>query len=98
MPSGGQRGVRIMAFDWTHYLTLAQELSGRSDEAALRCAIGRAYYAVFCLARNRWIQEHGIIPLDVNVHNFIWNEYSRANRLGRFIGQDGFRLLNYRNK
>lgn len=46
-----------MSFDWTHYLHLAQELTGDNaipsdEEAKLRSAISRAYYAVHCAARN----------------------------------------------
>ena len=35
------------------FLTLARELGCRPDEAALRTAVGRAYYALFLLARER---------------------------------------------
>lgn len=46
-----------MSFDWSHYLDLAKELhTGSSgspiEEAKLRSTISRAYYAVFCVARN----------------------------------------------
>jgi hypothetical protein len=41
-----------MAFDWQEFLKLAKHLQaspppGVSEEAARRCAIGRAYYSVF---------------------------------------------------
>jgi len=36
-----------MPFDWKQYLSLADELSKRSEEAALRSAVSRAYYAAF---------------------------------------------------
>lgn len=40
-------------FDWVKYLTLAEELAERhGDEAAQRSAVSRAYYAVYCRARN----------------------------------------------
>lgn len=48
-----------MSFPWSHYLDLAKALAGQetngvaSQEARLRSAISRAYYAVFCTARNR---------------------------------------------
>ena len=46
-----------MAFDWAQFLSLAEFLKGKSDtgfaeEASARCAIGRAYYAAFCHARD----------------------------------------------
>jgi uncharacterized protein (UPF0332 family) len=46
-----------MSFDWADYLRLAESLvsnpnSPGPEEAALRAAISRAYYAAFCSARN----------------------------------------------
>lgn len=46
-----------MNFDWSEYLNLAKELAKQSsssatEEAKLRSAISRAYYAAFCKARN----------------------------------------------
>ncbi|MBX9876934.1 MAG: hypothetical protein K2Y22_00610 [Candidatus Obscuribacterales bacterium] len=47
-----------MVFDWQQYLDLAKEQqvaanleSGGSQEAKLRCAISRAYYSVFNIAK-----------------------------------------------
>ena len=38
-------------FDWSEFLTVAEELARRTDdEVALRTAIGRAYYATFGVA------------------------------------------------
>lgn len=47
-----------MSFDWSQYLNLANVLHGERgklahEEACLRTAISRAYYAAFCAARNR---------------------------------------------
>jgi uncharacterized protein (UPF0332 family) len=46
-----------MSFDWSGYLTLAEYLNQHADdfsdqEAVYRSVVSRAYYAVFCLARN----------------------------------------------
>jgi hypothetical protein len=45
-----------MSFHWAEYLELARFLERQADgvsrEAALRCAVSRAYYAAFCHARN----------------------------------------------
>ena len=45
-----------MPLDWAEYLDLAEYLSAKagtySQEAALRSATSRAYYAAFCHARN----------------------------------------------
>ncbi len=51
-----------MPFDWFEYLTLAEELALRmKEEAAVRSAISRAYYAGFNLARIRLGQNN--VPL-----------------------------------
>ena len=46
-----------MSFDWADYLKLAEALTQSltvpgPEEAALRAAMSRAYYAAFCSARN----------------------------------------------
>ena len=42
----------MSSFNWRDYFVLAKNLLGRSDEASLRSAVSRAYYAAFCTARN----------------------------------------------
>lgn len=54
-------------FDWKLYLELARELNGRPSgdwlyEAALRSAVSRAYYAVFCALREYAMQWLGFAP------------------------------------
>ena len=54
-----------MAFVWTENFDLAQYLSSQTDstvsqEALMRCAVGRAYYAAFCHARNYARDRHGL--------------------------------------
>lgn len=41
-----------MSFNWKDYLSLAKELLVMDNEAKLRSSISRAYYSVFCKARN----------------------------------------------
>jgi uncharacterized protein (UPF0332 family) len=45
-----------MSFQWADYLVLSQNLAGQTlvpcQEAKLRSAISRAYYAAFCSTRN----------------------------------------------
>lgn len=54
-----------MSFEWRQYHTLAQDLldCGHgytcTSEALLRAASSRAYYAVYCTARNRLRKESG---------------------------------------
>lgn len=50
-----------MSFDWREYLAVAEDLdAGRapsaSEEARARAAVSRAYYAVFCRARDYLIR------------------------------------------
>jgi hypothetical protein len=47
-----------MSFDWLGYLALAKEMMAKANEfadqeAVCRCVVSRAYYGVYCLARNR---------------------------------------------
>lgn len=55
-----------MGFDWKEYLYLAKELKQRAgntfnQEAALRSAVSRAYYAAFCYLRNYACDKLGFI-------------------------------------
>ena len=58
--------MKSKPFDWTEYLDLAEYLSGKSDtytqEAALRSATSRAYYAAFRSARDVAEQRLGFEP------------------------------------
>lgn len=89
-------------FDWTAFLTLAEELleqSERSDvtassqEAAWRTAISRAYYAAFLSARSD-LRRRGVdIPAGGAAHRAVWDAFhtmqeSRARR----VANDGRRL------
>ena len=53
--------------DPLEFLGLARELGGRSEEAALRAAVGRAYYALFLLAREKL----GIPLTTADVHSHV---------------------------
>ena len=46
----------------TDLLALANELSVRTDEAALRCAASRAYYAAFVHCRTEAARALGFVP------------------------------------
>jgi uncharacterized protein (UPF0332 family) len=41
-----------MSFSWREYVSLAEDLCGRTDASALRSSVSRAYYGAFCLCRN----------------------------------------------
>jgi len=86
-------------FDWAGYFSLAQDLSGRPDEAALRSAISRAYYAAFCKARNK-LRNMGVqIPQTGAAHQLVWNEYRNdPNQTQQLVGLNGDRLRVKRNQ
>jgi uncharacterized protein (UPF0332 family) len=88
-----------MVFDWTGYLLLAQELAKRrNDEGSLRSAVSRAYYAAFCTARNRLLQEGEKIPKTGEAHPIVWKKYRNSDQKHRKdIGIRGDRLRRSRN-
>ncbi len=64
-----------MSFNWSEYLTLAQELAGRvagsSQEARFRSAISRAYYGAFCSTKN-YLKNHDYdIPKSGEAHKVV---------------------------
>jgi uncharacterized protein (UPF0332 family) len=75
-----------MSFDWLHYLDLAQDLytqatSSPYQDANLRCAISRAYYATFHKARLRLYDKWGISVLqDVTAHGEVRREFRRKKQ------------------
>lgn len=93
-----------MSFDWFEYLILAQELAGKttipaSQEAKLRCAISRAYYAAFIKARN-FLRERNIstIPRE-NAHHYVISQFRNSTDGGRrILGEKLQRLRTIRNQ
>src|SRR4051794_32933829 len=86
-----------MSFNWLEFLNLAEELAGNSNgsssqEAKLRSAISRAYYAAFITARNYLRDTEGIrLPFNKDVHIFVQNQFkynSDKNRqkIGQWLG------------
>jgi uncharacterized protein (UPF0332 family) len=91
-----------MTFDWSQYLILAQDLAGQgtvspSEEARLRDAISRAYYAAFCKARNHLRdKEHVSIPRR-NVHAYVRGEFIKSSNKSReWIGESLRRMAIHR--
>jgi uncharacterized protein (UPF0332 family) len=87
-----------MPFDWSEYLTLAEELAQRrQDAASLRSAISRAYYAAFCSARDVLRREGVVLQPTGGIHAMVWHAYlndPRRQWIG--IGQRGDMLRRYR--
>ena len=86
-----------MAFAWTDFLELAKEISSRSDDAALRSALSRAYYAAFGMAIDALEAAGHSISRAAAAHSQVWLLYQQANNGPRhYIGVDGARLRNLR--
>ena len=94
-----------MSFDWSEYLDLAQELAGQatspsSQEAKLRSAISRAYYAAFCTARNhlRDREKHSI-PRGGQAHPYVRDQFKQSpDKVRKKVGENLNRLRIQRNK
>jgi uncharacterized protein (UPF0332 family) len=86
-----------MPFDWPEYLRLAEELAQRqSDEAALRSAISRAYYAAFCCACN-YLRQKGIpVPQGEGSHDRVWKSFKGLGRTLSNVPEKGDRLKRQR--
>jgi uncharacterized protein (UPF0332 family) len=67
-----------IAFDWAKYLTLAEELGRRTDEASLRSAISRAYYYVYHLALARAEANDFRRLAGESTHTQLWRIFSAS--------------------
>jgi hypothetical protein len=67
-----------MPFDWTNFLTLAEVLATRPDEAAKRTSISRAYYFVFHLANARAALTAGPFQAGESSHKWCWDKYANT--------------------
>jgi hypothetical protein len=81
-------------FGWADFLVLARELATReSDEAALRTAISRAYYASYCSAAQHVLQRMPkLFPSDLN-HERVWRTFQVPSDRDRWrVFDDGMAL------
>ncbi len=87
--------------DWFSYYDLARQWVGHGGEAHERAAVSRAYYAMFCTARNELIDntDEYSPPECGSEHKYVWDSYKedRHPRGTRQIGVIGNRLRRYRN-
>ena len=82
-----------MSFDWNNYLSLAEELADRTDEASKRTAISRAYYCVFNLAFAHAVTTAGPKPWNEPSHSWCWKVYeSTPDDSCRKLGIEGDRM------
>ena len=94
----------LMSFHWSEYLTLAQELTSTASnspiqEADLRSAISRAYYAAFGQARAYLVEiEKVVIPYGTNVHWFVVDNFESSDEsIRRTVGHLLHHLRSTRN-
>lgn len=84
-----------MSFDWQEYLVLARELAGSptvpsTEEARLRSAISRAYYAAFGRARLHLVADEGDteIPATSEAHQQVGDKFAaNSDPMYRLIGE-----------
>lgn len=84
-----------MSFDWIEYFKLAQELKLRplTNQAAMRSAISRAYYAGYNKAAAKMQEDTGKPLAGGDTHKQVWDYFEKASDLyRRRIGNDGTRL------
>ncbi len=95
-----------MSFDWIDYLNLAKELAGQptnpsTQDSKLRSAISRAYYAVFCKARN-YLRDNKPEVQITNTgtdHIIVWKWFRSQTEIPlKKIGEAGRRLKKDRRK
>lgn len=86
-----------MVFDFRAYLAVAERLAASNDEAELRSAISRAYYAVFHRARD-FVHAEGYCPGRARLdHREVWNALKRDPDPARAeIGERGDELHHLR--
>lgn len=102
-----------MSFDWSEYFDIAQELATQAknntphQEAKLRAAISRAYYAVFNKARDHLRRHDRIkepVPLvdsngnRINIHAYVREQFKNGlNQDYQEIGLALERMIKDRN-
>jgi hypothetical protein len=67
--------MAAQVFDWSDFLTLADELAKRPEEACLRTSISRAYYFAYHLGRQRVIDNEFILVSGGASHRQVWEKF-----------------------
>lgn len=80
-----------MNFHWSDYHVLATNLQSETDgslldEAKLRCALSRAYYAAFCSARNLLLTQDTRLE-DTISHSDVRNEFHSRSYRGKTVAR-----------
>jgi uncharacterized protein (UPF0332 family) len=62
--------------DWFDFFELAQEWVDEDDEAHKRSAVSRAYYAMYCTARDKLCDANRFHPSKCeSKHAYVWKKY-----------------------
>ena len=83
-------------FNWAEFLNLADALVQQTNQAALRSAVSRAYYATYHRALGKLVDEgqiHRSDPSQLGKHKAMWDLYrDSADDKRRRVGINGDRL------
>jgi uncharacterized protein (UPF0332 family) len=86
-------------FAWGDYQALARTLAVQADEASLRSAVSRAYYASFGSARTVATTRGFVSTRTGADHSALWRWFAaETSKEGRRIANLGFRLRLKRTK
>lgn len=85
------------SLEWSTYLDLARELAEHEAEAKKRTAVSRAYYAMYCTARDKLEGVGDFQPPDNGSdHLYLWNRLAREPYLSTSVRDLGLRLRDAR--
>jgi hypothetical protein len=79
-------------FDWRDFRSLAVRLAtdAQADEAMMRCAVSRGYYAAFHLALAHAKRTNRLQQNPLHLHDAVWKTFD-GTQVERRIRQYGFR-------
>lgn len=78
------------SFGFEKLLEVAEELARRSEEQYLRTAVGRAYYYIFHLARQRLKENRFPLIKGADSHRQVWEKFSGSpDSRCRLLGETG---------
>jgi len=88
-----------MSFDWDDYVYLAEDLLTRNEESCRRTSVSRAYYGVFCRARNKKGYHTHTPRKGESIHWTVINAYKNsANMDEQNVGRVLDKLRRWRNQ
>lgn len=77
-----------MSFDWRDYVELAEDLLNETEESCYRTSVSRAYYGVFCTARNKKGYQNYQAKWGENIHRIVIDVYKNSpDRSEKNIGR-----------